>query len=90
MLADRLIDLEAFRDSQPAGTLFLRMNSKNDRRLPAVLTLLADYPGQTPVKIYFDEDKKYHYPPGRPCVSGKQELLEELSGLLGKDAVALR
>ena len=90
VLADRLIDLEAFRDSQPAGTLFLRMNSKNDRRLPAVLTLLADYPGQTPVKIYFDEDKKYHYPPGRPCVSGKQELLEELSGLLGKDAVALR
>ena len=90
VLADRLIDLEAFRDSQPAGTLFLRMNSKNDRRLPAVLTLLTDYPGQTPVKIYFDEDKKYHYPPGRPCVSGKQELLEELSGLLGKDAVALR
>lgn len=90
VLADRLIDLEGFQNGQPAGTLFLRMNSQNDRRLPAVLSLLSDYPGKTPVQIFFEEDKKYHYPPGRPCVEAAGRLLEELSEFLGKESVALR
>lgn len=90
VLADRLIDLSAFRKDHPAGTLFLRFNSSADRRIPAVLKLLADYPGETPVRLYFTEEKKYCYPPGRPSVREASELLSALTELLGQDAVALQ
>ena len=90
VLADRVIGLAAFREAQPAGTLYLKLNAANDRRIPAVLELLAAHPGRTPVRLFFADDKKYHYPPGRPAVSGDKALLEALSELLGGENVALR
>ena len=90
VLADRVIGLAAFREAQPAGTLYLKLNAANDRRIPAVLELLATHPGRTPVRLFFADDKKYHYPPGRPAVSGDKALLEALSDLLGGENVALR
>ena len=90
VLADRVVDLSAFQTGQPAGTLFLRVHSAEDRRIPALLELLAAHPGGMPVQLFFAEDQKYRYPPGRPSVSGDRVLLEALAGLLGPESVAVR
>ncbi len=90
VLADRLISLADFRKSQPVGTLFVKLNSVNDRRMPAVLEILSAHPGNVPVQLFFADDRKYHYPPGKPAVSGDTPLLEALSALVGSDNIVLR
>ena len=55
-----------------------------------MLNILARYPGEGAVKLYFAEEKSYRYPPKRPKAVFSPELLEELAELLGEGAVALR
>ena len=91
VLAERVVSLADFQQTQASGgTLYLKLHSQNDRRVPEVLRLLAEYPGRMPVKLYFSDDGKYHFPPGKPLVSGEKALLEKLSSLLGEENVALR
>ena len=73
-----------------AQTVYLRLTGQEDRRLSQVLELLRRYPGSSPVKLYFADQKRYCYPPGRLTVSPEDALLDALRTMLGPDGVALK
>ena len=70
--------------------LYLRVNGPEDRRLGAVLALLREHPGESPVQLYFEDQKRYCYPPGRPTAALSEKLLAALRELLGEKGVAVR
>ena len=70
--------------------LYLRLGGPEDRRLGAVLALLRAHPGESPVQLYFEDQKRYCYPPGRPTAALSEKLLAALRELLGEKGVAVR
>ena len=70
--------------------LYLRLGGPEDRRLGAVLALLRAHPGESPVQLYFEDQKRYCYPPGRPSAALSEKLLAALRELLGEKGVAVR
>ncbi len=75
---------------EPKKTLFLKFSDKSDSRIVPVVALLRRFPGQTPVKVYFEKIGKLAYAPGRLTVSVTRELKEELQKLLGGENITVK
>ena len=89
VLASRIFSLEQA-GSQAAQCLYLKLNSAGDRRIPETLRLLQDAPGEVEVRLFFADEGKYRYPPGKIRVKPDSRLLDELEGLLGAENVTLK
>ena len=90
ILCNKLFSLRDFQPSEKETTLFIKFTSKEDKRIPAVLSLCREYPGNSPVKLYFADEKKYCYPPGKERVMLAGMLFDGLNGLLGQDGYAVK
>ena len=90
VLANRLVAVEELSAGPGQFCLYVKLNSADDRRIPAVLELLREYPGEEEVRFYFASDGKYHYPPGRIRVRTGDGLPERLTALLGEQNVAVK
>ena len=89
ILCGRLLPLGELAPAS-SRTLYLRLTGTEDLRLPEVLRLLEKYPGESPVQLYFADQKRYCYPPGRPSVSLAEPFLDALRTMLGSAGVAVK
>ena len=90
VLVNRLIGVRELPEGTEGFCLYVKLNSADDRRIPAVLELLREYPGEEEVRFYFASDGKYHYPPGKIRVRTGDGLPAQLSELLGEKNVAVK
>jgi len=88
ILVDKLIPIGDF--NLPDTTLFLKFNSRNDKRLPDVLALCEKYKGETEVKLYFADEKKYCYPKVRIKTSLCEDLRVALNEILGENSYVIK
>lgn len=72
--------------AQPGQTLYLRLESMEDRQFRKIKPVLKMFPGNTKTVLFFADTKKRM---GTSCLAAKL-LLEELRELLGQDSVVLK
>ncbi|MCL2494951.1 MAG: DNA polymerase III subunit alpha [Oscillospiraceae bacterium] len=92
LLCNTIEDMGEASDQQPTAPaqkkgrrgVFLRLDSKDDPRLPAVLRFLEIFEGQLPVSIYYEDTKQYEK---RPGADWNPALSRELTRLLGEGNV---
>jgi len=89
ILCSRLLPLGELAQAAPR-TLYLRFTGSRDLRIQNVLELLGKHPGTSPVQLYFTDEKRYCYPPGRPKVTLDEKLLDDLRVILGRGGVVLK
>lgn len=71
--------------------LYLKLSGLDDTiNLEKIKEILAKYPGETPVYVYFENEKKTVSADRKLWIDSKQErLIEDLHDLLGKESVKL-
>ena len=73
---------------RPAG-LYLKVRSRSSVEFETVTELLKAYPGQLPVFVYFENQKKLTSAPRSLWVTGEEGLCRNLTGVLGENSVVL-
>ncbi len=84
---------EAARADRPADRpkmLYLRLPSQSDPLFARITALLEIFDGDTPVILFFADTRKQLRVPRRLFANTCPKLMEELTGLLGKDGVKLK
>ncbi len=84
ILVEKLIPIGEFKPQ--STTLFLKFNSQGDKRINDVLRLCESYKGNTEVKLYFADEKKYCYPKERIKTSLCEDLKVALNEILGENS----
>lgn len=69
--------------------LYLRVDSKEDRKLQKAQQYLRIFEGKWPVYVYFKDSKKMTLAPKSLCCEPNEALLKQLRVLLGEKNVAL-
>ena len=89
ILLNKILPLGEFKVSEENFTLFLKFNSKEDKRITDVLRLCELYGGETPVKLYFTDEKKYCYPKNKITVNLCDALINMIKDILGENGYAV-
>lgn len=80
--------------SQPNTTkrygLYIKVSNQEDPLLQKSLNLISIFEGQTPVYVYFEDNKKYTCAPKHLWTTLNNPLLKELRLILGEDRVVVR
>ncbi len=80
--------------SQPNTTkrygLYIKVSNQEDPLLQKSLNLISIFEGQTPVYVYFEDNKKYTCAPKHLWTTLNNPLLKELKLILGEDRVVVR
>lgn len=88
ILVEKLIPTGDFKPT--ITTLFLKFNSVNDKRIADVLKLCEKYKGDTDVKLFFADEKKYCYPKVRIKTSLTEDLKAALNEILGENSYVVK
>ena len=68
------------------GTLYLKLDSENDRRYGVVRAVVNMFPGDSPVKVFFADTRKMR----GSSASLDSRMLQELESILGKENVVIK
>ncbi|MGB4170642.1 MAG: DNA polymerase III subunit alpha [bacterium] len=90
IIAERISPLEAQGQGKGVKSLYLALSSRREPTLDQVFALLRQYPGPSPVYLYFRQERKLHQLPDQLAVELQEELLAALEALLGPGEVAVK
>lgn len=69
--------------------LYVKMGTNNSRVTKLLLSVLSEYPGDTPVILFMEDTKKRLCVPEKSFVSPSEKLIDELGAVFGRDNVKL-
>ena len=70
--------------------LWIKMDKYNEENQHKLISALKMYKGDTPVKIYYEQDKKQMQAPEKFWVSNNEETMTALKKIFGDDCVKLK
>ncbi|WP_273128554.1 DNA polymerase III subunit alpha [Metabacillus sp. HB246100] len=92
LIIQEIVAVDKLPEPKKVGKLFLKINkeSMEQQKLQEVKELLSNDPGQIPVYLYYEVDKKTVQLPKDYFVSANEQCIRELGHLLGNENVVYR
>ncbi len=90
IIADNIVSAENYVRACFNKTLYLRLDSREDKVLERVKTLVCSASGDTKLRFYFSDLKKSVALKDCPSIACSENLLEKLSDIIGKENVAFK
>lgn len=77
-------------DEISARKIYIRLPEKNPEIIRRLSPIAADFPGNTPIILYFADTKQYLNAPKNMYISDNEDALRRLKSIFGNDSVVVR